>query len=269
MPASDAAEQRLDGDEQAKGRVPHVLGLAEEQRPSDLRDRGVAVHHDDAQEEENGVHKPDPMRGREDAPERVHLAVRLGLRGLQGHLPVHSRERCEAPPVRQLEEACAVVQQQAIDDARGVAEELVPVVVVGDVCGQIAVEVLEQMLLVPAVFLHCDLLVPLVEDHSIDGPHYTSQEEAAAKRAATVQVGLAANVDVDVPVQCLTGAGGFRRKHDIGEKVEHLGHETHVAGFAPDHEVNRDLRQFPREVPRLGLVRAAEAGPDQLPRGAP
>mmetsp|Transcript_36942 Transcript_36942/g.95374 ORF Transcript_36942/g.95374 Transcript_36942/m.95374 type:complete len:616 (-) Transcript_36942:26-1873(-) len=244
MPASDAAEQRLDGDEQAKGRVPHVLGLAEEQRPSDLRDRGVAVHHDDAQEEENGVHKPDPMRGREDAPERVHLAVRLGLRGLQGHLPVHSRERCEAPPVRQLEEACAVVQQQAIDDARGVAEELVPVVVVRNVGRQEVLQLRVQLLLVLVVRVHVDALVPLVEDDGVDGTDDLREEEAAVEDAR-----LARHLRHVVQVLAAQRVRGERQFRD---EVDDLGHEADVPALTPDQQVRHDLRELC--VHGLGLL---------------
>mmetsp|Transcript_13647 Transcript_13647/g.40680 ORF Transcript_13647/g.40680 Transcript_13647/m.40680 type:complete len:610 (-) Transcript_13647:199-2028(-) len=269
LPAREGPEQAVERHQQPCEGEAHCEAVACERHAT--LPRSVSRGGDDAADEEQGVHQPDAVGGGEDAPERVHLAVRLHLEALERDLPVHAAQGGEALAARQLEELGAVLEEEAAGEAPRVAEEFVPVVVVGRVRGEVAVKVLEQVLLVPAALLQRDLLVPLVEDHLVDGPYDAREEEAAAEGSAATAADRSSSGRRGRQAGAVEGrplCRVVRGEHQIGEEVEELGHEAHVPGLAPDQEVGGDLGELPGERQRLGLV-AAEAGLQRPPAAAP
>mmetsp|Transcript_71015 Transcript_71015/g.230543 ORF Transcript_71015/g.230543 Transcript_71015/m.230543 type:complete len:473 (-) Transcript_71015:559-1977(-) len=212
----------------------------------------VLGHRDDAHREEQGMHEPDAVSGAEDAPERVHLTVRLRRRRLQRCGPVQARERLEAPAGGLLEEPCAILQDQGDDEALRIEEELIPIVVVRDVRGEIIVEAFFEFFLVPVVLVDVHIVVPLVEDNVVYWADHRRKEPVAPERSPLLGIplgSLALAVEL-VQAQGIGGDGQF------SDEVDELGHEADVAGLTPDQEVGGHLCKFHVQLrASLGHVR--------------
>mmetsp|Transcript_116966 Transcript_116966/g.338093 ORF Transcript_116966/g.338093 Transcript_116966/m.338093 type:complete len:436 (+) Transcript_116966:837-2144(+) len=224
-------EHGMEGNEEAHSGVPHLRRASAQWLPTIGRRGGVADDSNDPGREEGGVEEPDSVRGAEDAPQGVDLTVRLRLGRLERGLPIHLQKCGEPLPLRQLEEPAAVEEVKALDEARRIAEELVPIVVVGHVRRQEGrirgFELLPVLLVLHAL----DRIVPLVEDDIVDRANDLGQKQAAvAVRPAWCPLAQRRHVK------------GLGAQRELGDEVNELGHEANVPRLTPDQQVHRDLR---------------------------
>mmetsp|Transcript_79958 Transcript_79958/g.244463 ORF Transcript_79958/g.244463 Transcript_79958/m.244463 type:complete len:390 (+) Transcript_79958:1513-2682(+) len=193
---------------------------------------GDGAEHQRKHEE---VREPDAVRARENAPQRMHLAVRLREGVVQGEGPVHARQHRKPLGVGTFEqEVVAAFEDQSARQLRRVTEQLVPIVVIRTIWGEELVVTWPEL---RPVFLGVHGLVPLVKDHVVDRPNNVVQE---ARSAAVITVA------VGRPVQLLHAAWRSGQ-HQLGDEVHTLGHEAEVAGLAPHQQVRHDLGKLPAE----------------------
>mmetsp|Transcript_118042 Transcript_118042/g.341271 ORF Transcript_118042/g.341271 Transcript_118042/m.341271 type:complete len:267 (-) Transcript_118042:872-1672(-) len=173
------------------------------------------------------------MCRREDAPQRVHLTMCLRRRCEKRHLPIDMRQRREAILVWEVEERTLIVEHDAGHQALRVQEELVPIVVVGDVRRQEGLALVFQGLLVLAFLgVNPHFFVPFVEDDVVDGADDLREEEAALLR----------DPGAAVETRCL------RRKGELSDEVDRFWHEPYIAGLAPHTQERRHLCQLRRQL---------------------
>mmetsp|Transcript_10440 Transcript_10440/g.36648 ORF Transcript_10440/g.36648 Transcript_10440/m.36648 type:complete len:484 (+) Transcript_10440:1073-2524(+) len=192
--------------------------------------------------------QPNPVRRGKRAPERVDLAVRLRFVRVQRRGPIQLLECGEALVVGLVEERCAVSENEPSGHALGVAEELVPVVVICNIGGQEAVQALAKLLHVtPILGIDADAVIPLVEDRIVYRPDDLGQEETAVVGAGTL-VARNGCCAIHVPRRAT-----IRCEDQLRDKVQDLGHETDVARLAPDEQEHRDIPKLLPQLRALGL----------------